>query len=138
MASRRLPHQKSAGGLGAAQAATLLAVLSGLTATLPVAAQPFTRTIANGETVVVGRNSVFGLPANQSLLIELNGELQGRGSVIGLAGLVQNNGQLRAYKGSENATAVWVSGQFNNTLTGHIEVTHLTVASGGQWWHGGF
>ena len=57
--------------------------------------------------------------------------MQGRGSVIGLAGLVQNNGQLRAFKGSENATAVAVSGQFNNTLTGRIEVTHLTVASGG-------
>ena len=102
-----------------------------LIAALPLSAQPFTRTIAAGETVVVNRSSVFAVPSNESLLIELGGELQGRGSVIGLGGLVQNNGQLRAFKGSENSTAVGVSGQLNNSLTGRIEVTSLWVQAGG-------
>jgi hypothetical protein len=102
-----------------------------LAAVLPLSAQPFTRTIAAGETVVVNRSSIFAVPANESLLIELGGELQGRGSVIGLAGLVQNNGNLRAYKGSENSTAVGVSGQLNSSLTGLIEVTSLHVQAGG-------
>jgi hypothetical protein len=102
-----------------------------LAAALPLSAQPFTRTIAAGETVVVNRSSTFAVPSNQSLLIELGGELQGRGSVIGLAGLVQNNGQLRAFKGSENSTAVAVSGPLNNSLTGLIEVTSLLVQAGG-------
>lgn len=65
MHSRRHPHSKPAASRGTAKAATLLAVLTGLTASLPTAAQPFTHTIANGETVVVGRNSVFGLPINR-------------------------------------------------------------------------
>jgi len=102
-----------------------------LAAALPLSAQPFSRTIANGETVVVNRSSIFAVPASESLLIELGGELQGRGSLIGLAGLVQNNGQLRAFKGSENSTAVGVSGQLNNSLTGRIEVTSLSVQAGG-------
>lgn len=102
-----------------------------LAAALPLSAQPFTRTIAAGETVVADRSSIFAVPANASLLIELGGELQGRGSLIGLAGLVQNNGQLRAYKGSENSTAVAVSGQLNSSLTGLIEVTSLLVQAGG-------
>jgi PEP-CTERM motif len=109
-----------------AAAATVL-----LAAALPLSAQPFTRTIAAGETVVVNRSSVFAVPANESLLIELGGELQGRGSVIGLAGRVQNNGNLRAYKGSENSTAVAVSGPLNSSLTGLIEVTSLWVQAGG-------
>ena len=67
MHSRRHPHSKPAASRGTAKAATLLAVLTGLTASLPAAAKPlpFTHTIANGETVVVGRNSVFGLPINR-------------------------------------------------------------------------
>jgi hypothetical protein len=108
-----------------------VALLAWLASSMPAVAQPFTRTIASGETVVLQRNDIFSLPANESLLIELGGELQGRGSVIGLAGTVRNNGQLRAFKGSENATAVGISGHFDNTLLGRIEVSHLTVASGG-------
>lgn len=120
-------HPKKTWRSGCLQAAagTLLA------AALPLSAQPFTRTIADGETVVVGRSSVFAIPVNESLLIELGGELQGRGSVIGVAGLMQNHGQLRAYEGSENSTAVMVSGQLNNALTGRIEVTSLWVQAGG-------
>jgi PEP-CTERM motif len=117
--------EQGTANLRAAVATALLA------ATLPLSAQPFTRTIAAGETVVVNRSSTYAVPANESLLIELGGELQGRGSVIGLAGRVQNNGQLRAYKGSENSTAVAVSGPLNNALTGLIEVTSLWVQAGG-------
>lgn len=106
--------------------------LACLAFTTPVAAQPFTRTIANGETVVVPRSLVYGLPAGESLLIELGGELQGRGSVIGLGGQVQVNGRLRAFKGSENSTAVGVSGQLTSSATGLLEITHLTVQSGGM------
>lgn len=111
--------------------ALALTLLAWLATTTPAAAQPFTRTIASGETVVLQRSQHFGLPANESLLIEAGGELQGRGSVIGLAGTVRNNGLLRAFKGSENSTAVGISGHFDNTLTGRLEVGHLTVEQGG-------
>lgn len=127
----RHPTRRPCALLGLALHAVGLPLLAWLATTAPAVAQPFTRTIANGETVVVQRDQVFGLPANQSLLIELGGELQGRGSVIGLAGTVRNNGQLRAFKGSENATAVGISGHFDNTLTGRLEIAHLTVQGGG-------
>ena len=115
-----------------ALAAAALTLLALLTAGPPAAAQPYTRTIANGQTVVVPRTGHYGLPASESLLIEWGGELQGRGSVIGLGGRVQNNGRLRAYTGSENATAVGVSGKLTNGLTGLIEVTHLYVGTNGE------
>ena len=114
-----------------------LPLLAGLAATTPAWAQPFTRTIASGETVVVERSQVYGLPASESLQIALGGELQGRGSVIGLAGRVQVDGQLRAFKGSENATAVGVSGRLTSSATGLLEITHLTVEDGGWVTSGG-
>lgn len=119
------------GRLRLSTAIPAVATITLLMAAMPLSAQPFTRTIANGETVVVQRNESFGVLANESLLIQSGGELQGRGSLIGLAGLVQNNGLLRAFKGSENATAVDISGPFTNSGFGRIEVTHLTVSSGG-------
>lgn len=129
------PAQYPPRGLGAGPgpgvATVALTLLTMLTASLPAAAQPFTRTIANGETVVVPRTQSYGLAANESLLIESGGELQGRGSIIGLAGRVQNNGRLRAYIGSENGIGVGVTGQFTNGLTGRIEVTSLSVGAGG-------
>lgn len=127
----RHPTRRPSPLLGQALQVAGLPLLAWLATTAPAAAQPFTRTIANGETVVVQRSEFFNQAASESLLIAQGGELQGRGSVIWLAGTVQNNGQLRAYKGSENATAVGVSGHFDNTLTGRLEVTHLTVTSGG-------
>ncbi len=130
----RHPTHRPSALLGRALAAVglpLLAWLALLAATTPASAQPYTRTIANGETVVVTRNQVYGLPAGESLLIEAGGELQGRGSVIGLGGTVLNNGRLRAFKGSENSTAVGVSGQLTNSAIGLLEITHLTVQSGG-------
>ena len=117
--------------VGAATGAAALHLLVGLLTAAPALAQPFTRTIANGETVVVPRSQGYGLPASESLLIELGGELQGRGSVIGLGGRVQVDGWLRAFKGSENSTAVGVSGPLTSSATGLLEITHLTVQSGG-------
>jgi len=126
------PRRRYGASRRAALAAAALTLLALLTAGPPAAAQPYTRTIANGQTVVVPRTGHYGLPASESLLIEWGGELQGRGSVIGLGGRVQNNGRLRAYTGSENATAVGVSGKLTNGLTGLIEVTHLYVGTNGE------
>jgi len=133
----RHPTQGPCTRLGQAVMAAGLPLLAGLATTTPAWAQPFTRTIADGETVVVERSQVYGLPASESLRIELGGELQGRGSVIGLAGRVQVDGQLRAFKGSENATAVGVSGRLTSSATGLLEITHLTVEDGGWVTSGG-
>ena len=133
----RHPPRRLCALLGQALPALGLHLVAWLVTTHPAAAQPFTRTIANGETVVVPREQGYGLPASESLLIELNGELQGRGSVIGLGGTVQVDGRLRAFKGSENATAVAVSGQLVSGATGLLEITHLTVQSGGWVTSGG-
>jgi hypothetical protein len=133
----RHPTHRPCALFGPALPALGLPLLAWLAITTPAAAQPFTRTIASGETVVVPRGQGFGVPASESLLIELGGELQGRGSVIGLGGKVQVNGNLRAFKGSENATAVGVSGQLASGATGLLEITHLTVQSGGWVASGG-
>ena len=60
----------------------------------PQVSQPNPFAPEGAETVVVPREQGYGLPASESLLIELNGELQGRGSVIGLGGTVQVDGRL--------------------------------------------
>ena len=74
---------------------------------------------------------IYGLPARRSLLIAQGGVLQACGSRLGLAGAVRNNRQPRVFKGPENATAVGIGAIRRHTLMGRIEVTHLTVASGG-------
>ncbi len=127
---RILPRPRGAGH-GQARTAAALPLLACLIAAMPAAAQPFTRTIANGETVVVLEYKSYGVLPTESLLIAPGGELQGRGGTIGVAGSLQNNGRLRAFKGSENATAVGVSGQLINSSLGLLEITHLRVESGG-------
>ena len=60
----RHPPRRLCALLGQALPALGLHLVAWLVTTHPAAAQPFTRTIANGETVVVPREQGYGLPAS--------------------------------------------------------------------------